>query len=286
MGSLSDDAPAHLLYNTLSHMLRNVFSKPNRALLAELVRTDFKLRYQGSVLGYAWSLLRPLLLFIILYVVFVKFIHLGKGVPHYPVYLLLGIVIWNFFNEATTKGASSIVDRSELIRKIRIPRWTIVLSSSISALINLVLNLLVVLVFLFINHVDLLHTSLWFPLIIVEVYAFALGISLILAAAYVKYRDVEYIWEVILQAAFYVTPILYPLLLITNLTFQKLILINPMAQSIQEARYSIVTHQTITASAVFKGGWYKFVPIALVVLVLLVGVVYFKKESKYFAENI
>jgi ABC-2 type transport system permease protein len=268
--------------------MRHVFSKKNRALLAELVRTDFKLRYQGSVLGYAWSLLRPLLIFVILYVVFVRFIPLGKDVPHYPVYLLLGIVIWNFFNEMTVQSLGSIVGRGDLIRKIRIPRWIIVLSSSISALINLLLNLLVVVVFLLINHVDLLRTALWFPLILLEVYIFALGISLFLSAAFVKYRDIGYIWEVILQAGFYLTPILYPLTKITNLTFQKIIMLNPMAQSLQDARYSVVSHspKVITIGRVFDGGWYRFIPFALVIAVFFIGLAYFKRESKYFAENI
>src|ERR1700689_5128138 len=105
--------------------MRRFVSKQNRALLSELVRTDFKIRYQGSVLGYAWSLLRPLLLFVILYVVFVKFLKMGSGVPHYPVYLLLGIVIWNFFLEMTMQILGSIVSRGDLIRKIRIQRCII-----------------------------------------------------------------------------------------------------------------------------------------------------------------
>src|ERR1700692_2480871 len=100
--------------------MRRFITKQNRALLRELVRTDFKLRYQGSALGYAWSLLRPLLLFVILYVVFVKFLKLGAGIPHYPVYLLLGIVLWNFFVEVTAQGLGSVVGRGDLIRKIRI----------------------------------------------------------------------------------------------------------------------------------------------------------------------
>lgn len=266
--------------------MRHIFSKKNRALLAELVRTDFKLRYQGSVLGYAWSLLRPLLLFVILYIVFVRFIKIGTDIPHFPVYLLLGIVIWNFFNEMTMQSLGSVVGRGDLIRKIRIPRWIIVLSSSISALINLFLNLLVVVVFLFINHVDLLKSTLWLPLILVEVYIFALGLSLFLSAAYVKYRDMNYIWEVMLQAGFYLTPILYPLTRITNLTLQKLIMLNPMAQSIQDARYSAVTHQTKTIYQVYEKGWYSYLPFLIVVIVFLVGLSYFRKESKYFAENI
>jgi len=266
--------------------MRQIFSKQNRALLSELVRTDFKLRYQGSVLGYAWSLLRPLLLFVILYVVFVKFLKLGAGVPHYPVYLLLGIVMWNFFIEVTAQGLGSIVGRGDLIRKIRIPRWIIVFSSSLSALINLFLNLLVIALFMFINHVDITRTILWLPLIFAEVYLFALGLSFFLAAAFVKFRDLSYIWEVLLQAGFYLTPILYPLERITNLTFQKIILLNPMAQSIQDARYAAVTHQTITAHRIFDGGWYQIIPFVIVLFVLAIGPSYFRKESKFFAENI
>mgnify|MGYP001579249435 CR=1 FL=1 len=267
-------------------MITRVFSKKNRALLAELVRTDFKLRYQGSVLGYTWSLLRPLLLFLILYVVFVKFLKIGGDVPHFPVYLLLGIVVWNFFNEMTVQSLGSIVGRGDLIRKIRIPRWIIVFSSSISALINLGLNLLVILIFVFVNHVDLMGTLLWVPLILLEVYIFALGLSLFLSAAFVKYRDIGYIWEVILQAGFYLTPILYPLALITNQTFQKLIMLNPMAQAVQDLRYSAVTHQTRTIYQVFDGGWYRFIPFIIVLLIFLGGFLYFKSQARYFAENI
>jgi len=266
--------------------MRHIFSKKNRALLAELVRTDFKLRYQGSVLGYAWSLLRPLLLFVILYIVFVKFIPLGRGIPHYPVYLLLGIVLWNFFTEMTSQSLTSIVGRGDLIRKIRIPRWIIILSSSISAVINLLLNLFVVIIFMVLNHVDFLHTTIWLPLILIEVYLFASGLSLFLSAAYVKYRDVSYIWEVIVQAGFYLTPIIYPLAKITNLSLQKLIMINPMSQAIQDARYSVVTHKAQTVHQVFEGGWYKLAPFITVVLVFIIGVTYFRKESKYFAENL
>jgi ABC-2 type transport system permease protein len=266
--------------------MKQYFSKKNRALLSELVRTDFKLRYQGSVLGYAWSLLKPLLLFAILYVVFVKFLKLGNGVEHYPIYLLLGIVLWNFFIEMTSQSLGSVVGRGDLIRKISIPRWIIIVSSSVSALINLCLNLVVVFVFMIFNKVDLHFSAFLFPLIIIEIYLFALGISLILATLFVKFRDVSYIWEVLLQAGFYLTPILYPLALITNPTLQKLILTSPMAQAIQDARYSMVTHDTLTSHVVFGSGIYRFIPFIIIVVVLAVGILYFKKESKYFAENI
>lgn len=268
--------------------MKQYISKENRALLSELVRTDFKLRYQGSVLGYAWSLLRPLLLFLILYVVFVKFLKIGGDIPHFPVYLLLGIVLWNFFAEMTTQSLGSIVGRGDLIRKIRIPRWMIVFSSSISAVINLGLNLVVIGVFLAINKVDISAYILLLPLILIEIYLFALGLSFFLSAAFVKYRDISYVWEVGMQAAFYLTPILYPLAMITNVTFQKILLINPMAQAIQDARFVTVVQdsQVITIFRVFDGGWYVMIPFIIVLLSLVGGILYFKKESKYFAENI
>lgn len=267
-------------------LVKKILSKQNRALLRELVATDFKLRYQGSVLGYAWSLLRPLLLFLILYVVFVRFLRLGTGVPHYPIYLLLGIVLWSFFSEMTNQSLSSIVARGDLIRKIRIPRWIIVISSSVSALINLALNLLVVLVFMVVNGVDVMHTIVWFPFILLQIYIFSLGVSLFLAAAFVKYRDISHIWEVILQALFYLTPILYPITLITNLTLQKLLLVNPMAQAIQDSRNVLVTNHTTTIAEAFGTSAARLIPLAMSVLVLIVGTLYFKRESKYFAENI
>lgn len=268
-------------------VVQRIFTKQNRALLSELVRTDFKLRYQGSVLGYAWSLLRPLMLFGILYVIFALVIKSGDGIPYFPVYLLLGIVIWTFFTDMTTQSLGSIVGRGDLIRKIRIPRWIVVLSSSISALINLGLNLVVVAVVLAFNRVDIMASILWLPLILIEVYLFALGISLFLAAAFVKFRDIGYIWEVLLQLGFYLTPILYAMTIIPE-RFQKLQLLSPVAQAMQDARYSLISHdpKIITISRVFDGGWYMLIPFAIVAVTLVGGLAYFKSQANSFAENI
>lgn len=267
-------------------MIKKIFSKKNRALLSELVRTDFKLRYQGSVLGYSWSLLRPMFMFAILYLVFAVVFKIGKDIPNFPIYLLLGIVLWNFFSEMTQQSLSSIVARGDLIRKIRIPRWLIIISASASALINLGLNLIVVLGFSMINGLDFRVGSVWLPVFIAEIYIFALGVSLILSAMYVKYRDVSYVWDVFLQAGFYATPILYPLTLITNETMQKLIFVNPVAQAIQGARNVYVTPETTTISEAWHSAYAFLIPAAITLIVLAVGVFYFKKESKYFAENL
>lgn len=262
------------------------FKKENRVLLAELVRTDFKLRYQGSMLGYTWSLLRPLLMFLVLYIVFAKFLRLGDAVPNFPIYLLLGIVLWQFFSDMTNQSLGSIVGRGDLIRKIRIPRWLIIVSTSVSAMINLGLNLIVVMIFVLFSNMDLLVTSIWLPVILLEIYILGLGLSLLLAAAFVKYRDISYIWEVVMQAGFYVTPILYPITLITNIDFQKILLLNPMAQAIQDARYAVVTHETVTMSQVFATGFVRLIPVAICLALIIAGVLYFRREAKSFAENL
>lgn len=270
----------------MNSKIKNIFTPQTKSLLFELVRTEFKLRYQGSILGYTWSLLRPLLLFVILYVVFVMFLKVGDGVPHFPIYLLLGIVLWTFFAEMTNQSLTSITSRGDMIKKVRIPKWIIILSSSISALISLGLNLLIVTVFMFVNQVEIHSSIVIFPFILVEIYIFALGVSLILAAAYVRFRDVSYIWEVILQAGFYVTPILYPVTLIVNPLFQKLILLNPMAQAIQDARYAAVTHETVTLSKAVGSELIPLLPIILSVAILIGGILFFRSQSKNFAENL
>ena len=266
--------------------MRQFASKSNRALLAELVRTDFKLRYQGSLLGYAWSLLKPLLLFVILYVVFVYFLKIGKDIEHFPVYLLLGIVLWNFFTEMTVQSLGSIVGRGDLIRKIRIPRWMIVFASSISATINLLLSLVVVAIFMVVNQVPLMGSIIMLPIYLVMIYVLALGCSLFLAAAYVKFRDLSYIWEIILQAGFYATPIIYPLQMIGNETIEKILLLNPMAQAIQGARYDVITHQTLTTYNAWDGSWHVLIPIGVTIAIFIGGLLYFKSQAKDFAENI
>lgn len=269
-------------------LVRNIISKQNRALLRELVVTDFKLRYQGSALGYLWSLLKPLFLFAILYVVFGKFLRIGAGVEHFPIYLLLGIVLWGFFAEATGQGLSSIVSRGDLIRKINFPKYIIVISGTISALINLCLNLVVVFFFMIINQVEWHPMMLLFPLLLVELYVLALAMAFFLSAAFVKYRDITYIWEVLMQAAFYATPVLYPvsLVLAQSELAAKLLLLNPVAQIIQDARYVLVTDQSVTSHELAANGFVVAVPFLIIVVCIILAAFYFRRNAKHFAENI
>ena len=222
-----------------------------------------------------------------MYVVFGLLIKIGS-VEHYSVYLLLGIVLWTFFAEATNQGLSSIVGRGDVMRKISFPKYIIVLSTTISALVNLVLNLVIVAVFMIISGVSLQFSIFMFPLYVIEIYILALGLAFYLSALNVKYRDTSHIWEIIMQAAFYATPIIYPLsvVIIKSATAAKLLMMNPIAQAIQDARYSLITHDTATIGSLFNNEYYNLIPIGIVVVIFITGTLYFKKNSKYFAENI
>lgn len=254
-------------------------------LLKQLVITDFKIRYQGSVLGYLWTLLRPLALFVILYIVFARFLKIGNAIPHYPVYLLLGIVLWNFFVEITSGSVNSIVARGDLIRKLNFPKFVIVVAGSISALINLVLNFIVLAVFMALSGVEISKTAILFPLVLVQLFVLALGLGFLLSALYVKFRDISYIWEVILQAAFYATPILYPLSLVPEKA-AKFLLMNPAAQIIQNARHMLITPKTQTIGSVFMDLWWYAIPIGLTLFIAALSALYFRKQSMHFAEEV
>lgn len=256
-------------------------------LLRQLVITDFKLRYQGSVLGYVWSLLRPLLLFAILYVVFVHFLRFGEGFPNFAVYLLTGIVLWTFFAEITNNSVTAIVNKGDIIRKVNFPKYVIVLAGAFSALINLVLNFVVILVFILVSGIEFRVDILLVPLYILELFVFALGLGFILGALFVRIRDLNYIWEVIMQALFYATPIIYPLSMVSDRwpEVAQIMLLSPVAQAIQDVRYLLITDHTQTLHSL-AGLPVSIIPPLLVVAVLIVAVIYFKKRSPSFAEEV
>lgn len=254
-------------------------------LLKQLVKTDFKLRYQGSVLGYLWSLLKPLALFLTLYVVFARFLKVGQAIPDYPVYLLLGIVLWNYFTEVTGGSVGSIVGRGDLLRKLNFPKYVIVLAGSFSALINLSINGLVIGLFMILSKTDVSSWVILLPLVLIELFILSLSMAFFLSATYVRFRDMSHIWEVITQAAFYATPILYPLTLVPEKA-GKILLLNPMAQIIQDARYMLVTQETITIDKLHGTHLIRIVPFTLVIIILIFSISFFRSRSKYFAEEL
>lgn len=261
-------------------------NEKNHSILSEMVRTNFKIRYQGSLLGYLWSLLKPMATFSIMFIVFTVVWPVARDVEYYAVYLLLGVVLWNFFTETTIIGSTSIVANGALIRKINIPRWLIVVSSSFSALINLGLSLIVVFIFAIISGVPIdWHVLLLVP-VVVELFVFSLGMAFLLSTLYVKFRDISYIWEIILQAGFYCSAIFFPLLSVSE-GLRKFFFINPLVQIIQDARYALIHSPKVVTLWNVGAGWKLMItPFVILIGMTLLGAWLFKKQSRYFAENI
>lgn len=254
--------------------------KQNLEIIRQLTYTDFKLRYSGSVLGYLWSFLKPLGLFLVLYIVFAQMLRFGDSVPNFPMYLLIGIVLWNFFVEVTTNGLHSIVQRSSLIKKIYFPRIIIVLVSSFSALINLSFNVLVLIILMIIFKIDVFHLkTLLAPLYIIELWVLGFSLALILSSLYVRYRDISYIWELFLQIFFYATPIIYPFSMITS-PYDKYLMINPIAQIITDFRLIFITFDYPTLP------YYPWLHLIGIFLILILGLVIFQRSQRSFAEQL
>lgn len=255
-------------------------------LLKELVITDFKLRYQGSALGYLWSLLRPMFLFVIMYIVFVYFLRIGRGIPHWPVALLLGTVMWSFFAEVTNGGLKSIVSQSSLLRKINFPKYIVVVAGSISALINFGINLCVVFIFTLINGVELSWSMPLLLFYILELFIFGLGLAFILGTIYVKLRDIKHIWDILMQGLFYATGIFFPISTIAEQSpiIAKILLMSPVAHSIQGARHVFISKEIMSLSDLTPNILIQLLPLILTTVVFIFGAYIFRKKSSYFAE--
>ncbi|OZG61783.1 ABC transporter system, permease protein [Bifidobacterium lemurum] len=279
----------------MSKFMKTVENRYHYSLvvLRELVRTDFKLRYQGSFLGIAWSVLKPLMLFCVMYVVFAKFLRMSDGTPTYPVVLLLGISTWQFVEEATSVGLRSVVDRGDLLRKIHFPNYIVVVSSTIGALISYAINLVVVLVFALFSHVQFTWRVLLLPLNFIELYILSLGIALLLSSMYVYFRDIAHLWDVLKQVLFYAMPVIYPLgMVMDNQSLQpfgKLIaqmqLLNPIAQTVQDIRHNLIAPETQPTIWTISGHvWMGLIPVALSVFIFWLGIYVFRKNNRKFAE--
>ena len=255
-------------------------------LTLTLAATDFKLRFFGSVLGYLWTLVRPLMLFAVIYVVFTQVVKLGAGVKHYPVYLLTSIVLFTLFSETTSRGVTSLVDRENLLRKIRFPRLVIPLSVALSALFNLLANLVAVFVFVFASGITPRLEWLQLPLLVAVLVVLATGVAMLTSALFVRYRDIEPIWEVALQILFYASPILYVVTLIPDEFESEMAAFNPIATILTQMRHALIDPDAPTIVDVL-GGWPQLaIPLAIVAAVFALGLWVFMRETPRIAENL
>ena len=262
-------------------------------LTFNIARNEWKLRFFGSALGYLWQLMRPLLLFGVLYVFFTKISHVGSGQgPSYDFYgtqLLGSIVLFTFFAEATTGAVRSVVDRENLVRKIQFPRLVIPLSVVLLASFNLGLNLIVVLIFGLVEGVRPMLSWLELPLIVATLVVLSIGLAMLLAALFVYFRDIQPIWDVLTQIVFYASPVIIPVTAVltqTSATVLHLYMINPLAVVFQQFRHAMVTHATPSAAAAIGGWAHLALPMGIIAGLFVLGFYVFNRTAPYVAENL
>jgi ABC-2 type transport system permease protein len=256
-------------------------------ILQVLVLAEFKLKYAGSALGYAWSVIKPLSLFTVLYLIFGRIFKLGLISDFYAVSLLIGIVLFSFFADATNQGMVSLVHRESLLRRMRFPRMMIPTAATLTAGMTFAVNLIVIAGFIVWKRiVPQLDWLLLGPLLL-ELYVFVLGTALILGTLFISLRDMGQVWELASQLLFYASPVVYPITLLP-LWAQKLEFLNPFTQVMQDVRalvlYPDVPANKITAPDVL-GDFGRLVPITIAVLIFAFGVALFKRYEPWFAER-
>lgn len=253
-------------------------------LTGVLARSEFKLRYAGSALGFFWSVAKPLALFGILYFAFSYVLRFGEGVDHYPQQLLLAIVIWTFFAETTLASTTVLVARADMIRKIAFPRIVLPLSVSGTAVLVMLFNLSAVLVICMFGGVRPTLDWLWLPLILIELILGTIGFSLLLAALYVRFRDIGQIWDLGAQLLFYATPIIYPVTLVPE-HLRAIVLTNPLAQVIQDARQVVINPSTGTGREDLSPAL-QLLPHGLTVVIFVLGLYVFRRAAERVAEYV
>lgn len=249
--------------------------------------TEFKRVYFGTVLGYIWSLVRPLMLFAVLLFVFTQIFKLGSDIAEfYPVLLLLGIVLFTFFSESTLNSVTSVVTQEGVVRKTQFPRLVIPLATALTGAFNLCLNLVVVLVFILAFGVEPTWTWLLFPFALLALLVFTAAMSMALSVLYVRFRDVAIIWTVVTQVLFYATPVLYPIEALDNETYERLLMINPLAPIFEQVRVWVLEPNAPTAADV-AGGAAGLIPAAVIYVAVCVFAVWiFNRDAPRIAEEL
>jgi ABC-2 type transport system permease protein len=247
--------------------------------------TEFKRTYFGTVFGYLWSVARPLMLFGVLLAVFTQVFRIGSQVPHYPVLLLLNVVLFGFFQEATGTAVGSIVGQESVVRKTQFPRLVIPLAVVLTSLFNVALNLVVVFVFIVAFGVDPMWTWLLFPVVLGLLIVITVAVSMIVASLYPRFRDMAIIWTVLSTVLFYGTPILYPIEAVPD-TLRHIILLNPLTPVFELARLWMIDPGAPTPAAAADGFVRMLAPIVLYVATCVLAVWIFNREAPRIAEEL
>jgi ABC-2 type transport system permease protein len=254
-------------------------------LLWLLSSYEFKTTYHGTALGYVWSLVRPLLLFGVLLLVFTQIFDLGNTVRNYPPVLLLSVMLFMYFSEVTQSAVTSVATKEQIVRKTQFPRLVIPLSVAITGIFHLLLNLLVVMVFVLAYGVDPAWSWLGLPLILLALVVITSAVGVALSALYVRFRDTAIIWSVVSLVLFYGTPILYVIEMVPE-SFRFAVLSNPLAPIFEQARHWITDPEAPSAVEAI-GSWPRMmVPLALFAVICILSAVIFHRAAPRIAEEL
>jgi ABC-type polysaccharide/polyol phosphate export permease len=243
-----------------------------RGLVEQLVKRDLKVKYRRSVLGYLWSLLNPLIMMMVISAVFSTVFRFD--IPNFPIYMLSGMIIFNFFSEATTSAMSSIVNGGALIKKVYLPKYIFPFSRTLSSFVNLLFSLLAIVIMLFITKVPVTPILLLFPLPLLYVLLFSIGVGLILSVCMVYFRDTAHLYGVFLTAWMYFTPIFYPESIVPAFT-RNLLKFNPLYHFIQIFRQVVLYGQMPTMKE-------NLICVGVCVVSIFVGLLFFRKNQDKF----
>lgn len=248
-----------------------------------IATTDFRLSYFGSALGYVWSLFRPLLLFAVLYTVFSKVAKIGDDITNYPVLLLMNIMFYNFFSDATNGCVTAIVFRENLVRKMQFPRMVMPIATVLTAFFNLLSAMVVVFAFMLIYGVDPMWTWLLLPVGLAPLVLLSMGIGLLVSALFVRFRDVQPIWAVFSTALFYASPVLYTIDNVND-EVKSVLQHNPLTGILEMLRKWMVDPEAPGGITALGGYSSAIVPVLSCIVIIVLGVVVFNRESKRAAE--
>ena len=242
-------------------------------LLKHLVMKDLKLKYRRSVLGYLWSVLNPLLIMIVVSIVFSSMFN--RSIENYPLYLFTGQLLYNYMNTSTHTALSAINSNAALIKKAYVPKYIFVFAKITSGFVDLILSLGALLIVMIFTGAGVSVHNLLFPLVLLQLYVFCLGLGLFLAQANVFFRDITYIYNAITTAWMYLTPIFYPVESLPDVVRWVVTHLNPLYFYVAQFR-DIIYHQRLPEWGLVAAGCLASL------LMLIVGIQTFvKKQDKF-----
>lgn len=253
-----------------------LISRHQRETIWELAKTDIKLRYQGSFLGIFWVFLKPLGVFLVLNFVFSTYF---DHTPNYPARLLTGIILWSLFADATMKGMTSLVVKSHILKKVYMPKWEIVVAAVLHSGVVFFFNLIILFIFLLFYY-KIVPSPIFiflFLYYVLQIYLISIVFSFFTSSIYARLRDLDQVWELLLQILFYATPIIFPIEILPE-NIRSIVNLNPMTFIIQRSRLVLIDQTLVNVS-------YDLIFTAILVATLFAGVLFFRKNTRFLVEK-